>query len=333
MSVQNLEVQGTLPLVEASMIGAEFDALSPEVTAKIAEWRPRKVGPEDAEAVEVVLPSVRSYVASAQPDSPDAASALLWATTQMALWWYKRFRSLDAEELLTEHNIVHFTMYVNADRARGWRHAARSNLRRVGRAVNPHLWPLQHREVGYRDAAAPYSPEEEARFVRLVMLPGRLAYAARIWVVVATFGAGLTGMEATVATVDDLTERDDGRIVVTVRGSRARRVPIRRDYTDMAREAINNAHGTSFFRGTSPRGATRTAEHISQDLRKGGYSEGLSLSRARNTWIVAHLTANTRFDVLRAIGGPLAAKTLLSLVKHAEAKITMDEAVEAALGI
>ena len=193
MSAQNLEVQGTLPLVEASMIGAEFEALSPEVAAKIAAWRPRKVSPEDAEALEVVLPSVRSWVAAAQPDSPDATSPLLWAATHMALWFYKRFRKLDAEETLSEHNIEHFTMYVNAHRSRGWRHAARSNLRKVARAVNPDLWPLQYREVGYRDAAAPYSPEEEARFVRLVMLPGRLNYAARIWVVVRHLRCWLDG--------------------------------------------------------------------------------------------------------------------------------------------
>ena len=74
-------------------------------------------------------------------------------------------------------------------------------------------------------------------------------------------------MEATATTVDDLTERDDDRIVVTVRGNRARRVPIRRDYTAMAREAIKNAPGTSFFRGTSPRGATKIVDYISGSTR------------------------------------------------------------------
>lgn len=337
MSAQNLEdltpEQIALPLVEASMIGPEFDALSPEVAAKIASWRPRKVGPEDAEALEVVLPSVRSWVSAARPDRPDAAAQLLWAVIQLAIWWYKRFRKLDAAEVLTDHNIEHFTMHVNAHRPASWRHTARSSLRRVGRAVNPDLWPLKHREVGHRGAVPPYSPQEEERFTRLALLPGRLNYSGRAWVVAATFGAGLMGYEATTTTVDDLTESDDGRIIVTVRGDRARRVPIRRDYTAMAREAIKTAHGTSFFRGTSPRGATKIADYISKDLRKGGCSEGLSLSRARNTWIVAHLTANTRFEVLRAVGGPISAKTLLSLVQHAQAEISMDEAVEAALSI
>lgn len=320
--------------VNLDELAALSPALSPEVATKIASWMPRSVGPEDAAAVEIVLPDVRSWVAAAQPGLPGVASHVLVSTTQMALWWYKRFGRLDAAEMLTPHNIEYFTMFENTHRSSGWRHGARSNLRRVGRAVNPNEWPLKYREEGFRDAVAPYSPQEEALFARLVMLPGRLNYAARIWVVVASFGAGLTGREASATRVDDLTERDDGRIVVTVRGPKARRVPIRRGYTEMAREAIKASDGTSFFRGTSPDAAAGITEHISDDLRNGGYGERLSFRRARNTWIVAHLTANanTRLDALRAVAGAISPKTLLSLIRHAQADITMDEAVEAALG-
>ena len=182
---------------------------------------------------------------------------MLWATTQMALWWHQHFGNFDAAEMLTPHNVEHFAMFVNAGRSDGWRHGARANLRRVGRTVNPGQWPLMAPTVGFRDAMAPYQQQQESRFARAALLPGRLNRAARIWVVVASFGAGLNGREAFAATVDDLTEHNDGRIVVTVCGPNARRVPIRRSYTAMAREAITASDGMNFFLGTSPNAAYR----------------------------------------------------------------------------
>ena len=308
------------------------ESVSPEVAAKIASWRPRKIDPTDAEAVEIVLPAVRTWVAAVEPRTPGATVQMLWATTQMALWWHQHFGNFDAAEMLTLHNVEHFAMFVNAGRSDGWRHCARANLRRVGRTVNPGQWPLMAPTVGFRDAMAPYQQQQESRFARAALLPGRLNRAARIWVVVASFGAGLNGREASAATVDDLREHNDDRIVVTVRGTNARRVPIRRSYTAMAREAITASDGTTFFRGTSPQAAYRVAERLPHDPVIFGNRESLSFTRARNTWIVAHLTAPTPFAALRAVAGPISSKTLYSLIRHVHAAISMDEAVEAALG-
>ena len=133
--------------------------------------------------------------------------------------------------------------------------------------VDPSGYLKPHHSVGHcppripvRDAVPPYTSAEEAVFCRAAMLPGRLNRAARLWVVVATFGAGLTGVEAGRAVPDDLMERADGRIVVKVRGrdSKTRIVPIRSAYTDLAREAVEASDGTTFFRGT---GGDRAQSH------------------------------------------------------------------------
>ena len=152
--------------------------------------------------------------------------------------------------------------------------------------------------------------------------------------VVATFGAGLTGVEASRATPDDLVERPDGRVVVIVRGrdSKTRIVPIRRAYTDMAREAIEASDGTTFFRGTGVDRARCIAERLPDDPRISGNREVLSVWRARHTWIVAHLTANTPLAALYAVAGPLSGKTLETMIRHLQAEISTEEAVEQALG-
>ena len=187
--------------------------------------------------------------------------------------------------------------------------------------------------VGARAVAVPYSPSEEAMFAHAALLPGRKDTVARIWVVVASLGAGMRCREISAATTDDLVERDDGRIVVGVRGDNARSVPIRAAYTDMAREAIAGAHGDRFFRGTSKYAASSTAGRLPDDPLRCGNSEVLVLRRARNTWLVAHLAANTPLMPLRAIAGPISSKTLNALIAHVHAEIDPAETIEEALRV
>ncbi len=276
----------------------------------------------------VVLPFACRTVTAANPTTVAVAKKMLWAITPMALWWYERFGSLDAAVMFTHHNVEHFTMFVKAHRSKAWRHCARAVLRSVGRKVNPGSWPLKAPEVGKRKAVPPYSFEDEGMFVRAALLPGRLNHAGRIWVMVASFGAGLSGREASLATVHDLTECNGGRIAVNVRGRHPRIVPIRVAYTHLAREAVAASDGDSFFRGTSREAAMNIAQCLPDDPRTTGVREVLSLRRARNTWLAAHLAANTPFAALRVIAGPISALTLDTLIDHVHAGIGPEEALE-----
>lgn len=168
-------------------------------------------------------------------------------------------------------------------------------------------------------------------FAQAALLPGRKDRVARIWVVVASLGTGMRCSEISAATTDDLVERDDGRIVVAVRGVNARSVPIRAAYTDMAHEAIAGAYGDRFFRGTNKYAAAATAGRLPDDPYRCDNSEVLALRRARNTWLVAQLTANISLVPLRAVAGPVSAKTLNALTEHVHAELDPAEAIEEAL--
>ena len=141
------------PHLEDCVNRAEFEALAPEVAAKIVSWVPRNLGPEDDAVVEIVLPDVRSWVAAANPSTPGTAGKMLFATTLIALWWHQRFGNLDPASMLKLPNIEHFVTVVNAGRTHGWQHNARCELRRVAQTVNPSQWP--NRDIGPESESLP----------------------------------------------------------------------------------------------------------------------------------------------------------------------------------
>ena len=319
--------------LDIDALRAKFDALSPAVQKSIVSWKPRTDDPEDVEAFDVVLPLVRACVTAVEPVSASAVFSLRIAICRMALWWHNKCGRIDVKLMLSPHNVECFTMFECKHLSPSVQDSMRGCLRRIGRVVNPHDWPLEAPKVPVRDAVPPYTAAEEAMFCRAAMRPGRQNRAARLWVVVATFGAGLTGVEAGRTAPDDLVERADGRIVVTVRGrdSKTRVVPIRRAYTDVAREAVSASDGKTFFRGTGVDRARAIAERLPDDRRIGGNREVLSIWRARHTWLVAHLRVPTPLAALYAVAGPLSTKTLATMIRHVHDDMSADEAVELAL--
>ena len=336
MSAQNLEdltpEQGTLPSAEIDASGSKFEALPAEIVAVIESYMPERLSAEDTARLDEVMPTVRSCVLVAKPETVYQARRYLWATTRLALWWNNHFGNVDVAAMFHPHNVLHFVTHVNRANTRGLRTMARSVLQNLGPKLVPELWPLQSPK--FRDdvrAVPPYSASEEVMFAHAALLPERGNRVGRIWVVAASFGAGMTGREISASTPADLTERDDGRIVVTVRGLNARSVPIRASYTAMAREAVADSDGATFFLGSRPDIATNIAQRLPCDPRYNDNVEALSLRRARNTWLTAHLAANTMIGALRAVAGPISAKTLDTFIAHAYADLDPDRALEEAL--
>ena len=116
---------------------AKFDALSPAVQKRIVYWKPKIDDLEDVEAFDVVLPLVRACVTAVEPVSESAVFSLRLATCRMALWWHKQFGAIDAELMLTPHNVEHFTMFKCTHLSPGIRVSMRGYLRRIGRVGQP----------------------------------------------------------------------------------------------------------------------------------------------------------------------------------------------------
>lgn len=310
--------------------GADTSAssrLCAEAAAVVGSWRPARPDEERCAELAAVLPLVREWVAAAEPAGAKAARRLMWAAAPMAVWLRGVSGSLDAA-MLTGRNVEVWVNTVNGHRPASWRNAARSSLRRLGRAVNPGGWP-QTETIGRRPVAEPYDSETEAVLLLAAGLPGRGGEAARLWVAAAGCGAGLTGVEMLAARTGDLIELGDGRLGVAVRGRRPRTVPVRSRWTgavrDAARLALLRESETSCSGVRFVLGCKNAVSQVAAGLDFG--EGGFSLRRARSTWIAAHLAAGTPYLALRAIAGGLSADTLAKLAEATDKQTGAEQAV------
>ena len=304
--------------------------LAADVAALVASYRPECDSDGDAEkavlpvvvpaVLPVVMPSVRAWVTAAAPASVSTAKTLLWATTRLAVWAHLTLCTVDPTVVLAPHNVHHFTTVVCAERPRDYRHAARSALCRVGRAANPDGWDPLLPEFGRKGTPDPYGSDAEAGFGLAAVMPGRSHRAGRMWVVVGGFGAGLLGPQIKEAGPEDLVAMIGGRVGVRVGGAKPRLVPVRAAYTDMALRASQAADGDKFITAEGRNAVTSIAGRLIVA------GEGLSLRRARVTWLAAHVAAGTRLDALHIISGQVGAQTLDSVLDHLAADMSPEDA-------
>ena len=296
--------------------------LAQDVMRVLDHWHPQGWSDSDLCALKVVRATVRDWVAKAEPRNPHVARRMLRTAAMLAVWAYQIWGTIDVRTVLDPRNVEHWVMSVNADQSVGWRENTRGALRTVGRAVNPQGWAVPSPPIGRTAIAVPYNSLDETGFVQAARLAGRFNRAARLWVVGGAFGGGLYGGEITAATVHDFEEIVDGRLVVATRGPKARMVPIRRAYTELVREALEHSQNGRFIQ--------TTGQNIVYWIGSGldiGDGEGLSLRRARSTWLHAHLLAGTSLPALRRIAGPLSANSVDILLKDAAAALDNETAV------
>ena len=309
--------------------------LAPEVAAVIASWVPHSLGGTDAAtraAVTAVMPAVREMVAAAGPQTPYAARRLLWALAPTAVWLYRSLGVFDAATV-NHDNVEAWISRVNDKRPVGWRNGARAALRTVGVVANPQGWPRPPKPIRRPPTVAAYTPPEEARYIDAAGLPGFDNPEGRRWAVGASIGAAMNGPELAAAEIGDLQEIGDGRLAVQVRGRNARLVPIRGCCTDLVREAV------SIVEQRPPQASRRfvLADHRNAGSQLAGTvtigrGRALSLRRARNTWLSAHLQAETPLLALNEIARPVSAVTLNDLLAAAAGTISAQQAVFKGLG-
>lgn len=309
------------------------DTLSAEVQRIIDNWKPQKVKADQRAFLPEVLPIVRECVTAVKPTRPDSARNLLWATCQMMLWAYEEFGYIDIEEMLNYHNVNCFVEHKCDEESIGWIHVVRARVRQVAHTVNPDSFPQKPPNYGMPSIALPYPADEEDMWSFVARNAEASNRASRLAVVAFSFGAGLRGGEIALVVPSDLEFRDDGRIVVAVPGKWSRRVPVRAAYSDLVGQAVEAANGAKFLKGSGDSAASLVASRLIEDPRITGRRNGLSLRRARNTWLVAHIQANTPYGVLRPLAGQLSAKTFYGLLDYLYPEIDPEDAVEAGLRI
>ena len=220
-------------------------------------------------------------------------------------------------EFLLDYDVIEaFCVTGLAGRACSTRGTYRSALYRLAEAAHG---PPGQRATPFPGARAPapYSPAERAELAAVAAAqrdPGNRSSALAL--VVFGIGAGLRPGELVALRGSGIT-RHGRQVVVHVSGPAARLVPVTPDYAVRARELARRAGSDFVFRpGPADRSYKNFVSSFTRGLAADPAAPGLSMRRARSTFICRHLAAGTPVPVLLAVTGIAEAGSLARYARH-----------------
>jgi integrase len=245
------------------------------VASYIGRWRPSSVSPQAAAFA-------RQVVLLAAPAGRERAKNLLWAAGKLADYGLGLGLEAVPEVLLHPSTAERFTRCAPGLSGAA-RRTLRTNLRFIGRRVVPHLYPADL-PLPRERAKQPYSPAEIAGFLALAdAQPTAERRMRAAGLVCLGAGAGLIRGDLRDARGTDVACRCGG-VVVTVRGARARTVPVLARYQPRLLAAARAA-GTGLICGGAGPGRRNLTNPVVRALDGGGGLPRLDTSRLRATWL------------------------------------------------
>ncbi len=245
------------------------------IAGYIAAWQPSRVPPPAASFA-------RSVAARAGPGTRARANALLWAAARLAAWAVPLGLEAAPEVLLHPSVIERFA--ASAPGLSGSaRRTLRTNLRFIARRVVPALAPADA-SLPRERARAPYSPAEIAGFLALADAQPTASRRMRAaGLVCLGAGAGLTGADLRAVRGTDVTCRSGG-VIVDVRGTRARAVPVLSRYHGVLLASARFA-GPGLVTGGASAVRKNITTPLTRSLAGGTGLPRLEASRLRSTWL------------------------------------------------
>jgi integrase len=258
--------------------------------------------------------------AAAQDGGIDG-SARRQAMTALVLRRLSRFadtRGVPAgREFLLDYDVIEaFCVTGLRGRACSTRGTYRSALYRLAEAAHG---PPGQRPTPFpgAKAPAPYSPGEQAELAAIAAAqrdPAKRSSALAM--VVFGIGAGLRPGELAGLRGDDIV-RHGRQVRVRARGPAARVVPVTSRYAGRAGELARRAGSGFVFRpGPAERGYKNFVTNFARSLAADPAAPGLSMRRARSTFICGQLAAGTPVPVLLAVTGIAEAGSLARYARH-----------------
>jgi len=224
----------------------------------------------------------RDVVARTAPPGRERAKNLLWAAGKLADYGLGLGLEAVPEVLLHPSAAERFTRCAPGLSGAA-RRTLRTNLRFIGRRVVPQFYPADLPLPRDR-AKEPYSPAEVAGFLALAAAQPTAERRARAaGLVCLGAGAGLIRGDLRSARGSDVACRSGG-VVVTVRGARARVVPVLARYHGPLLAAARFA-GDGLICGGADPGRRNLTNRLTASLDGGGGLPRLDTSRLRATWL------------------------------------------------
>ncbi len=224
----------------------------------------------------------RDVITRTRPEGRERAKNLLWAAGKLADYGLGLGLEPMPEVLLHPSVTERFTRCAPGLSGVA-RRTLRTNLRFIGRRVVPQLYPADM-PLPRERAKKPYSPAEIAGFLALADAQptmGRRMRAAGL--VCLGAGAGLIRSDLRDVRGRDVARRAGG-IVVTVRGTRPRVVPVLARYHAPLLAAARSA-GTGLICGGTDPGRRNLTYPLISALAGGTGLPRLDTSRLRATWL------------------------------------------------
>jgi integrase len=246
-----------------------------DVAAYIGRWRPSSVSAEAAAFA-------REVIAGTEPAGRERAKNLLWAAGKLADYAIGLGLEPVPEAVLHPSTAERFTRCAPGLSGVA-RRTLRTNLRFIGRRAVPQLYP-QDLPLPRERAKEPYSPAQIDGFLALAdaqPTAGRRMRAAGL--VCLGAGAGLIRGDLRDVRGSDVACRSGG-VVVKVRGSRPRAVPVLTRYHARLLAAARFAGNALICGGTYP-GRRNLTNPLVAALDGGTGLPRLDTSRLRATWL------------------------------------------------
>jgi len=247
----------------------------PEVAAYIARWRPSSVPPQAAAFA-------RGVIAQAAPEGRERAKNLLWAAGKLAGWAIPLGLE-PVPEVLLHPSVTERFIRCAPGLSGAARRTLRTNLRFIGRHVVPQLYPADV-PLPRERSKQPYSPAQIDGYLALADAQPTAARRMRAaGLVCLGAGAGLIRSDLRDVRGADIACRSGG-VIVTVRGTRPRMVPVLARYHARLLAAARFA-GNGLICGGADPGRRNLTNPLITALDGGGGLPRLDTSRLRATWL------------------------------------------------
>jgi integrase len=246
-----------------------------DVAAYIGRWRSSSVSPQAAAFARDVITAVR-------PEGKERAKNLLWAAGKLA--GYAIGLGLEpVPEVVLHPSVAERFTRCAPGLSPVARRTLRTNLRFIGRRVVPHLYPADM-PLPRERAKKPYSQADIAGYLALADAQPSLARRMRAaGLVCLGAGAGLIRGDLRGVRGSDVACRSGG-VVVQVRGTRPRAVPVLARYHAPLLAAARFAGDTLITGGDDP-SRRNLASPLTRSLDGGAGLPRLDTSRLRATWL------------------------------------------------
>ena len=315
-------------LIEQSVRIVNTTDFAASVPAVVSTWVPMNARGMDPRVRNKIESSVRDCVQRTGPTTVDAAHRMLRHSFGLSEWALTTLGTVDDETVYHPDNVALYVAEVAAQVSVAHQRDVLWILGQIGRVVAARFWPRARLTLPKTGPALPYNLNEEEAFRLAATLRREPVRAASSAVVSLTLGAGLLARDVQRVVVDDVVDMGAGRLAVWVsrNDQNARLVPVRSDYTDLLNETIEDSCGQRFITQTGKNAASGVARRIEVD----GFGH-FYLTRARSTWLQAHLLAGTPLAALRVIAGPLSLDTLTQLLGVAAQNVDPEDAARQGL--